>query len=111
MLSRRSFGVPLLGSLTALAALSILFITLMLAVGYTFSTIAQNQLQAMQMSMMFFLPNILLSGFMFPYAGMPGWGSCVTEFTCGGVAEDGRSTVQDWNVYSQGGVAQSSISG
>ena len=44
-------------------------------------------------------------------AGMPGWGSCVTEFTCGGVAEDGRSSVQQWKVYSQGGVAQSSISG
>ena len=54
-------------------ALSTLFIAANLAVGYTFSTLAQNQLQAMQMSMMFFLPNILLSGFMFPFAGMPGW--------------------------------------
>ena len=52
------FGVPLLGSLTLLAALSTLFITTNLSVGYTFSTVAQNQLQAMQMSMMFFLPNI-----------------------------------------------------
>jgi ABC-2 type transport system permease protein len=59
------FGVPVLGSLTLLAALSTLFIAANLAIGYTFSTIAQNQLQAMQMSMMFFLPNILLSGFMF----------------------------------------------
>jgi ABC-2 type transport system permease protein len=42
-----------------------------LSIGYTFSTIAQNQLQAMQMSMMFFLPNIPLSGFMFPFSGMP----------------------------------------
>ena len=40
---------------------------------------AQNQLQAMQMSMMFFLPNILLSGFMFPFAGMPGWAQYVGE--------------------------------
>src|SRR5262249_7177719 len=55
------FGVPLLGSLLLLALLSTLFITTNLSVGYTFSTIAQNQLQAMQMSMMFFLPNILLS--------------------------------------------------
>jgi ABC-2 type transport system permease protein len=65
------FGIPLLGSLLLLALLSTLFITTNLSIGYTFSTIAENQLQAMQMSMMFFLPNILLSGFMFPFAGMP----------------------------------------
>jgi ABC-2 type transport system permease protein len=74
------FGVPLLGSLALLAALSTLFITTNLSVGYTFSTVAQNQLQAMQMSMMFFLPNILLSGFMFPFAGMPNWAQWVGEF-------------------------------
>src|SRR5215831_7380402 len=73
------FGVPLLGSLLLLALLSTLFITTNLSVGYTFSTIAQNQLQAMQMSMMFFLPNILLSGFMFPFAGMPVWAQWVGE--------------------------------
>jgi len=73
------FGVPLIGSLGLLAALSTLFISTNLAVGYTFSTIAQNQLQAMQMSMMFFLPNILLSGFMFPFAGMPVWAQYVGE--------------------------------
>jgi ABC-2 type transport system permease protein len=67
------FGVPILGSLWALAALSTLFIATNLSIGYTFSTIAQNQLQAMQMTIMFFLPNILLSGFMFPFAGMPRW--------------------------------------
>jgi ABC-2 type transport system permease protein len=74
------FGVPLLGSLTLLALLSTLFITTNLAVGYTFSTLAQNQLQAMQMSIMFFLPNILLSGFMFPFAGMPVWAQWISEF-------------------------------
>ena len=74
------FGVPILGSLTLLALLSTLFITTNLSVGYTFSTIAQNQLQAMQMSMMFFLPNILLSGFMFPFAGMPNWAQWIGEF-------------------------------
>jgi ABC-2 type transport system permease protein len=74
------FGVPLLGSLTLLALLSTLFITVNLSVGYTFSTLAQNQLQAMQMSMMFFLPNILLSGFMFPFAGMPVWAQWIGEF-------------------------------
>jgi ABC-2 type transport system permease protein len=73
------FGVPVLGSLTLLAALSTLFIAANLAIGYTFSTIAQNQLQAMQMSMMFFLPNILLSGFMFPFAGMPNWAQWIGE--------------------------------
>jgi ABC-2 type transport system permease protein len=74
------FGVPLIGSLMLLALLSTLFITTNLAVGYTFSTVAQNQLQAMQMSMMFFLPNILLSGFMFPFAGMPDWAQWIGEF-------------------------------
>src|SRR3954454_21606307 len=73
------FGVPLLGSLALLALLSTLFITVNLSVGYTFSTLAQNQLQAMQMSMMFFLPNILLSGFMFPFAGMPVWAQWIGE--------------------------------
>ncbi len=73
------FGVPIFGSLALLAALSTLFITANLSIGYTFSTIAQNQLQAMQMSMMFFLPNILLSGFMFPFAGMPGWAQWIGE--------------------------------
>ena len=62
-----------------LALLATLFITSNLAVGYTFSTLAQNQLQAMQMSMMFFLPNILLSGFMFPFAGMPVWAQWIGE--------------------------------
>jgi len=73
------FGVPILGSLAILTLLSTLFIATNLSIGYTFSTIAQNQLQAMQMSMMFFLPNILLSGFMFPFAGMPVWAQYVGE--------------------------------
>jgi ABC-2 type transport system permease protein len=73
------FGVPLLGSLLLLACLSTLFITTNLSIGYTFSTIAENQLQAVQMSMMFFLPNILLSGFMFPFAGMPRWAQWIGE--------------------------------
>jgi len=59
--------------------LSTLFIATNLSIGYTFSTVAQNQLQAMQMSIMFFLPNILLSGFMFPFAGMPVWAQWVGE--------------------------------
>jgi ABC-2 type transport system permease protein len=73
------FGVPVIGSLTLLALLSALFITTNLSIGYSFSTVSQNQLQAVQMSMMFFLPNILLSGFMFPFAGMPAWARWVGE--------------------------------
>ena len=74
-----AFGVPLIGNLALLAALSTLFIAANLSIGYTFSTLAQNQLQAVQMAMMFFLPNILLSGFMFPFAGMPVWAQWVGE--------------------------------
>ena len=73
------FGVPVVGNLAVLAALSTLFIATNLSIGYTFSTVAQNQLQAMQMSMMFFLPNILLSGFLFPFAGMPVWAQYIGE--------------------------------
>src|ERR1700710_1418070 len=73
------FGVPILGSLLTLALLTTLFITTNLAIGYTFSTIVQNQLQAMQLSMMFFLPSILLSCFMFPFAGMPVWAQYLGE--------------------------------
>lgn len=73
------FGVPVLGNLALLAFLTTLFITTNLSIGYTFSTVAQNQLQAMQMTIMFFLPNILLSGFMFPFNGMPNWAQYVGE--------------------------------
>ncbi|AWL95232.1 MULTISPECIES: ABC transporter permease [Bradyrhizobium] len=73
------FGVPVLGNLFLLALLSTLFITTNLSIGYTISTVVQNQLQAMQMSMMFFLPSILLSGFMFPFAGMPTWAQYLGE--------------------------------
>jgi ABC-2 type transport system permease protein len=73
------FGVPMLGSLALLTAISTVFIATNLSIGYTFSTLAQNQLQAMQMAMMFFLPNILLSGFMFPFSGMPTWAQSVGE--------------------------------
>jgi ABC-2 type transport system permease protein len=73
------FGVPILGSVALLALLTTLFITTNLSIGYTFSTIVQNQLQAMQLSMMFFLPSILLSGFMFPFAGMPMWAQYLGE--------------------------------
>jgi ABC-2 type transport system permease protein len=74
------FGVPIVGNLALLAALTTLFIATNLSFGYTFSTLAQNQLQAVQMSMMFFLPNMLLSGFVFPFLGMPGWAQSIGEW-------------------------------
>ncbi|TCV66344.1 ABC-2 type transport system permease protein [Neorhizobium sp. R1-B] len=73
------FRVPILGDLPSLAAATALFVVANLSIGYTFSTLATNQLQAVQMAMMFFLPNILLSGFMFPFAGMPGWAQWIGE--------------------------------
>jgi ABC-2 type transport system permease protein len=73
------FGVPIVGSLTLLVALTLLFALANLSIGYTFSTVATNQLQAMQMSFFFFLPSILLSGFMFPFRGMPGWAQVIGE--------------------------------
>lgn len=79
--ARLLFAVPMVGSLVLLYVLSILFIAANLAVGITFSTLAKNQLQAMQMAFFFFLPSILLSGFMFPFRGMPVWaqwiGTCL----------------------------------
>jgi ABC-2 type transport system permease protein len=75
------FQVPMIGSLPLLYAVSLLFIAANLAVGITFSTLAKNQLQAVQMAFFFFLPSILLSGFMFPFRGMPEWaqwiGTCL----------------------------------
>ena len=73
------FGVPIVGSMILLAALTTLFIATNLSIGYTFSTLAQNQLQAIQMAMMFFLPNMLLSGFVFPFPGMPDWAQWIGE--------------------------------
>ena len=71
------FHVPMIGSLPLLYAVSLLFIAANLAMGITFSTLAKNQLQAVQMAFFFFLPSILLSGFMFPCRGMPEWAQWV----------------------------------
>jgi ABC-2 type transport system permease protein len=73
------FGVPIVGSLTLLSLALIVFIAANLSVGFTFSTIAKNQLQAMQMTFFFFLPSMLLSGFMFPFRGMPQWAQVIGE--------------------------------
>jgi ABC-2 type transport system permease protein len=77
--ARFLFDVPMLGSVWLLLAAAALFIIANLAVGITFSTIAQNQLQAMQMTFFFFLPSLLLSGFAFPFRGMPGWAQSIGE--------------------------------
>jgi len=74
------FSVPVVGDMTLLAGLTTLFIATNLAIGYTFSTLAKNQLQAVQMAMMFFLPNMLLSGFVFPFLGMPLWAQWLSEW-------------------------------
>ncbi len=79
--ARFIFHVPMVGSLALVYAVAFFFIAANLAVGITFSALAKNQLQAMQMAFFFFLPSILLSGFMFPFRGMPEWaqwiGSCL----------------------------------
>ena len=73
------FEVPMRGSLVLLLAMIGVFMLANLAVGFTFSTLARNQLQAVQMTFFFFLPSMLLSGFMFPFRGMPGWAQHLGE--------------------------------
>ncbi|HET9822744.1 MAG TPA: ABC transporter permease, partial [Burkholderiaceae bacterium] len=73
------FEVPMRGSLALLLAMIGVFMLANLAVGFTFSTLARNQLQAVQMTFFFFLPSMLLSGFMFPFRGMPGWAQHLGE--------------------------------
>jgi ABC-2 type transport system permease protein len=78
-LARFVFHVPMIGSLGLLAVCGLVFITALLGVGYTISTIASNQMQAMQMTFFFFLPSIMLSGFIFPFRGMPIWAQWIGE--------------------------------
>jgi len=73
------FHVPMDGSLPLLYTLILFFIGANLSMGILFSTVARNQLQAFQMSFFFFLPSILLSGFMFPFRGMPQWAQWIGE--------------------------------
>jgi len=73
------FRVPMIGNLWLLLAVSLLFIAANLGVGLTFSTLARNQLQAVQMAFFFFLPSILLSGFMFPFRGLPEWAQVIGQ--------------------------------
>lgn len=73
------FQVPMAGSPVLLLLLIGVFMLANLAVGFTFSTLAKNQLQALQMTFFFFLPSLLLSGFMFPFRGMPAWAQAIGE--------------------------------
>jgi len=79
ILAKLIFNVPMHGNLGVLYLAVLLFIAANLTLGLTFSSIARNQLQAMQMTFFFFLPSILLSGFMFPFRGMPRWAQAIGE--------------------------------
>jgi ABC-2 type transport system permease protein len=75
--ARYVFHVPFFGNVGAVYLSALLFIAANLTVGITFSSVARNQLQAVQLGIFYFLPNILLSGFMFPFKGMPGWAQAI----------------------------------
>jgi len=77
--ARVLFDVPMLGSFLLLFVAMMVYIAALLALGFTISTLAGNQLQAMQMTFFFFLPSLLLSGFMFPFRGMPAWAQALGE--------------------------------
>ncbi len=73
------FSVPFVGSLPLLLTSILIFVLSLVLLGYTISTAARTQMQAMQLTFFFFLPSLLLSGFMFPYRGMPGWAQTLGE--------------------------------
>jgi ABC-2 type transport system permease protein len=73
------FGVPFVGSLGLLLGAVLIFVLSLVLMGYFISTFARTQLQAMQLTFFFFLPSLMLSGFMFPFAGMPGWAQVIGE--------------------------------
>lgn len=77
--ARYVFDVPFVGSLPLLLVGVLAFIAASLTVGITISSVARSQMQAMQMTFFFFLPSILLSGFMFPFRGMPAWAQAIGE--------------------------------
>jgi ABC-2 type transport system permease protein len=77
--ARALFGVPMAGDMRLLLAGILIFVLALIFLGYTFSTLARTQMQAMQLSFFFFLPSILLSGFAFPFRGMPGWAQAIGE--------------------------------
>jgi ABC-2 type transport system permease protein len=77
--ARLLFGVPFVGSFSLLTGAILTFVLALVLLGYTISSVSRTQMQAMQLTVFFFLPSILLSGFMFPYRGMPGWAQAFGE--------------------------------
>ena len=77
--ARGLFHVPFVGDLSVLIAAVFVFVLALVLLGYAISSFARTQMQAMQLTFFFFLPSILLSGFMFPYRGMPGWAQALGE--------------------------------
>ena len=78
--ARGLFAVPFVGRLSVLLAAVFVFVLALVLLGYAISTLARTQMQAMQLTFFFFLPSILLSGFMFPYRGMPEWAQVLGQF-------------------------------
>ena len=77
--ARWLFAVPMLGSYPLLFAMVAVFVVSLATMGYLISTVARNQMQALQMTFFFFMPSMLLSGFMFPFHGLPGWAQAIGE--------------------------------
>ncbi|RWB26239.1 MAG: ABC transporter permease [Mesorhizobium sp.] len=73
------FAIPFTGSMSLLLTAVLIFVLALVLLGYTISTMARTQMQALQLTFFFFLPSIMLSGFMFPYRGMPGWAQVFGE--------------------------------
>ncbi len=73
------FGVPFVGSLALLLTCVLIFVLSLVLLGYTISTASRTQMQAMQLTFFFFLPSLMLSGFMFPFRGMPDWAQALGE--------------------------------
>ena len=99
-----AFGVPVRGSIPLLLLALGVFIACNLAMGFAFSTMAQTQMQAQQLAQFGLLPSMMLSGFMFPFQGMPGWARVVGETVplthalriCRGILLKGNGLVQIW---------------
>ncbi len=73
------FAVPFVGDMSLLMLGVLLFVLVLVLLGYAISTVARTQMQAMQLTVFYFLPSILLSGFMFPFRGMPVWAQALGE--------------------------------
>ena len=77
IIARFLFGIPIFGSISVLMLCSFLFIICNLAIGFLISTVAKNQTQALQMSVFVIMPSIIMTGFMFPFEGMPVWAQTI----------------------------------